>query len=203
MCDESREQIKHAIRHFRLPAYEEITDVGLYLDQTTRYINEYMFPLSEDMTITSSMISNYVKRQLVPNPVHKQYSRDQIATLIGITMTKNLLSLDNIYILTHNYKDYSARELYNCFRDELNKALSSTFGIEDQSTDTADTDDDILLIRTLTKAVANKIYLDVCFKAIASNGEVSLPPKKHRDSKKNKNGIDYSSVPVSDLDGPC
>ena len=54
MTDTIHDQVKQALHHFRLPRYDEITDVGLYLDQTTRYINEYMFPLSEDMAITSS-----------------------------------------------------------------------------------------------------------------------------------------------------
>ena len=73
MTDTIHDQVKQALHHFRLPRYDEITDVGLYLDQTTRYINEYMFPLSEDMAITSSMISNYVKIHLIPSPSSEFY----------------------------------------------------------------------------------------------------------------------------------
>ena len=42
---------------FSLPRYEEIPDIGLYLDQTAKYINSYLEPLG-DMNITPSLISN-------------------------------------------------------------------------------------------------------------------------------------------------
>ena len=46
-------------RDFHLPRYQEIPDVGLYLEQTAKYIDSYLSPL-EDISITGSMISNYV-----------------------------------------------------------------------------------------------------------------------------------------------
>ena len=46
-----------------LPLYENIPDVGLYLDQITKYINFY---LEKDNQLTGSMITNYVKLKIVP-----------------------------------------------------------------------------------------------------------------------------------------
>ena len=83
------------LRDFSLPTYREIPAVGLYLDQTSKYINEVLQELP-DCNITNSMISNYVKHHLITNPVKKQYSRDQIACLIFIAVTKNTLSLDEV-----------------------------------------------------------------------------------------------------------
>ena len=34
-----------AIRGFRLPAYDEIPDTGLYLEQAARYVSEALQPL--------------------------------------------------------------------------------------------------------------------------------------------------------------
>ncbi|MBR6725209.1 MAG: DUF1836 domain-containing protein, partial [Erysipelotrichaceae bacterium] len=48
---------------FNLPTYKEIPSVGLYLDQTSKYINEVLLDLPDAM-ITNSMISNYVKKHL-------------------------------------------------------------------------------------------------------------------------------------------
>lgn len=187
MTDTIHEQVKQALHHFRLPKYDEITDVGLYLDQTTRYINEYMFPLSEDMAITSSMISNYVKSHLILSPVHKHYSRDQIAALICITMMKTIMSMDNIYILMHmNGHSMSTPEAYELFRTELDHALLYVFGVsEELPTDSFQqkTSDYQLMIRNMTIAIAHKIYLDVCFLAIAKSGEVELPQKKQKKKK--------------------
>ena len=45
-------------RDFRMPRYDELPNVGLYLEQTVKYINECLSPLN--IPVTSSMISNYV-----------------------------------------------------------------------------------------------------------------------------------------------
>ena len=57
-------------QQFRLPGYQEIPNVGLYLEQTVKYLNEFLVPLGAE--ITPSMVSNYVKKGLVSNPVRKQ-----------------------------------------------------------------------------------------------------------------------------------
>ena len=78
------------LKEFRLPTYKEIPSVGLYLDQVSKYINDSLAVIPE-CTVTNSMISNYVKKKLVPNPVKKQYGRDQIAYLIFIALSKRVL----------------------------------------------------------------------------------------------------------------
>ena len=79
---ETKQQISQSIADFRLPRYNEIPNVGLYLEQATKYVCEYLAPLGE-YNLTPSMISNYVKKGLIANPVKKQYSREQIAYLFS------------------------------------------------------------------------------------------------------------------------
>ena len=93
MNQQINEKIAEAYRDFHLPRYQEIPDVGLYLVQAAKYINSSLMPLGDGM-LTGSMISNYVKKGLIGNPVKKQYSRDQIAYLIFIAICKSVLSLD-------------------------------------------------------------------------------------------------------------
>lgn len=50
--------------NFRLPRYKEIPDIGLYLEQTVSYINNVLSII--DISITSSMLSNYVKKGMLP-----------------------------------------------------------------------------------------------------------------------------------------
>ena len=83
------------ISEFRMPRYREIPDVGLYLDQTVKYMNRYLAPLG-CMEITTSMVSNYVKKGYISNPVRKQYSAEQIAYLLFIAVAKSALSMENI-----------------------------------------------------------------------------------------------------------
>lgn len=66
------------INHFHLPLYREIPNVGLYLEQTVKYINECLKPLG-CIKVTPSMISNYVKKGYVTSPLKKQYDATQIA----------------------------------------------------------------------------------------------------------------------------
>ena len=93
MKQEIKQQIGQSVQDFRLPRYQEIPDVGLYLEQATKYICRYLSPILET-PLTASMISNYVKRGLLSSPVRKQYSRDQVAYLFFIAVAKNVLSLD-------------------------------------------------------------------------------------------------------------
>ena len=83
------------ISEFRMPRYREIPDVGLYLDQTVKYMNRYLAPLG-CMEITTSMVSNYVKKGYIVSPVRKQYSAEQIAYLLFIAVAKSALSMENI-----------------------------------------------------------------------------------------------------------
>ena len=80
---------------FRMPAYNEIPNVGLYLEQTLKYIND-TFAQFRSIELTKSMISNYVKLGYLRRPVKKQYDREQIAALLFIALSKQVLSMENI-----------------------------------------------------------------------------------------------------------
>ena len=60
-------KLQNKIQNFDFPAYQEIPELGLYLDQTVQYINRYLH-LFPGMEITSSMISNYVKKGMNERP---------------------------------------------------------------------------------------------------------------------------------------
>ncbi len=118
------------IQNFRLPRYQEIPDVGLYLEQTAKYIDSYLRPL-EDISITGSMISNYVKKKIISNPVKKQYGRDQIACLIFIAVAKSVLSLDNIHMMFEIQRQtYDNETAYNYFCTEFEHILRHVFELD-------------------------------------------------------------------------
>ena len=90
--------LSRRLQDFHLPRYCELPNMGLYLEQTTRYINQCLAPLG-CLEVTGAMIRNYVKMDLVAHPVKKQYYADQIAHLISITVLKSALPLDHIHLL--------------------------------------------------------------------------------------------------------
>ena len=51
MKQELKQQIGQSVQGFRLPRYQEIPDVGLYLEQATKYINnDQLLVVSDEFT---------------------------------------------------------------------------------------------------------------------------------------------------------
>lgn len=167
-----KEKIGAEVGDFHLPRYCEIPDVGLYLEQTTKYISDSLAPLT-DAAVTGSMISNYVKRGLVANPVKKQYSREQIAYLIYIAVVKNVLSMDDIRLMVSIQKrTYAPQVAYDYFCVELENVLDYIFGRKD-SLDAvgAESTEEKVMLRSTIITVAHKIYLDKLFAALQKETE--------------------------------
>lgn len=162
-----REQIAFAVKDFSLPRYCEIPDVGLYLEQTTKYIADCLAPLT-DASITGSMISNYVKRGLVSNPVKKQYDREQIAYLIYIAVVKNVLCMDDIRLMIKiQRRTYTSQMAYDYFCSELENVLGYIFGNKSTLDTVGETNsDEKVMLRNTIMTVAHKIYLDKLFAQI-------------------------------------
>ena len=163
MDPKGKEAMTAAIRSFRLPRYEEIPNVGLYLEQTTTYLAEYLSPL-RDVTITASMISNYVKMGLVASPIKKRYSREQIAYLLFIAVIKTVLSMDDIRLfLELQRRTYDCPVAYEYFRSELENVLRYVFGIKDEVDNVGvDSTDEKIMLRNTIITVAHKVYVDQC-----------------------------------------
>ena len=173
MNQNQRDQIAASIEHFRLPLYHEIPDVGLYLEQTAKYISDYLAPL-QDTPVTGSMISNYVKKGLIPSPVRKQYNREQIAQLMFIAVAKMSMSMDDLYLmLTIQQQTYSSEIAYNYFCREFENVLACVFGRKSEmDVIGADTTDEKIMLRNMIIAVAHKVYLDKLFSVLrAGDGE--------------------------------
>ena len=110
---------------FQLPAYQEIPNVGLYLEQTLKYIND-TFSVFRSIELTKSMISNYVKLGYLRRPVKKQYDREQIAALLFIAVSKQVLSMDNIGKLFRMQVELgSMEESYTAFKADFDYLLDS------------------------------------------------------------------------------
>lgn len=156
------------LKDFRLPRYQEIPDVGFYLEQTTRYISQLLEPLGEG-AVTGSMISNYVKKGLVTNPVKKRYDREQIAYLIFIVLAKSVLSLDHLALFIQLQKrTYSAQKAYDYFCEELENVLAFVFGQKLVLDDVGEeSTDEKKMLRNTIIAVAHKIYLERSFAALS------------------------------------
>ena len=172
MTPEKKKLLAAAIQGFRMPRYQEIPTVGLYLEQTTKFIAQYLDPLEENC-LTGSMVANYVKRKLIVNPVKKQYSRDQIAYLFFIAVAKNVLSLDNLErFIRVQERTYSLEQAYNYFCEELENMLAYVFGLKGSPDAVGLTHtDEKMMLRSAIIAFSYKIYLDKYFHVNADEAE--------------------------------
>ncbi|MBR4081093.1 MAG: DUF1836 domain-containing protein [Clostridia bacterium] len=161
------EEIRQSVRGFHLPRYHEIPSVGLYLEQVTKYVAGCLAPLSED-EITGSMISNYVKRGLVSNPVKKQYSQEQIAYLIFIMCAKKVVCTDDIKLMVSIQREtYTPERAYNYFCCEFENLLEYVFGIKENiDVVGVDNTNEKIMLRNAIITAAHKIYLDKLFRAL-------------------------------------
>ncbi|MBQ8159294.1 MAG: DUF1836 domain-containing protein [Clostridia bacterium] len=162
------DDVRAAVKSFQLPAFQAIPDVGLFLDQTVRYINEYLYPLPDDALLTPSMITNYVKQGLIPKPEKKRYHRSQIALLICIALSKPFLSLRHIARLRKSIMESGdAGNAYEFFREELTHAMDHVFGTSQAPVPQIDAlDGTKSLVSSVTMMIAYKIFINLYCQAL-------------------------------------
>ena len=99
--------------------WEDLPDIGLYMDQVTGLLNRKLSPLTvgrDDTPLTPNMINNYVKSGHISRPRKKKYSREQLAALYMLCSLKKNLSITDaaalIYFLT---EQEGGEDAYNRF----------------------------------------------------------------------------------------
>lgn len=168
MKEITKQKVSQTVKDFHFPRYNEIPNVGLYLEQATKYVCEYLAPLGE-YTLTPSMISNYVKKGLIANPVKKQYGREQIAYLFFIAIAKSVLSLDALTgFIKIQQSSYTLPKAYDYFCEQFEELLRFTFELQDTMEVVGeDNTDEKRLLFTCIVAAVQKVYLEKCLEAIA------------------------------------
>ena len=115
----------------RLPRWNELPDIDLYMDQTVAFINSkvgiYVSHLG-GVPLTKSMVNNYVKAKVVNAPVNKKYDRLTIAMIIVVYILKSCFSTDDIRNLIQLGIAIPGNDItYDRFCDSLENALKSVF----------------------------------------------------------------------------
>ena len=96
------------------------------------------------------MVSNYVEKGVVDHPIRKKYTRDQIASLMYIAVSKTVLSIENIDTLFKMQREHcSAGTAYDIFCEELEASLSVVFGSKAAQPETVLNDERLLLRSTI------------------------------------------------------
>lgn len=169
MKEQTKRSLSASVRDFRLPRYREIPDVGLYLEQVSKFIDQTLSPLGWE-SLTGSMISNYVKKGLISSPVKKLYSRDQIGHLLFIALAKSVLSLEDLVsFIRLQERTYATEVAYDYFCLELENMLAYVFGLKDRVDAVGvESSDEKTMLRNCIIAICHKIYLEKYIHAVAA-----------------------------------
>lgn len=121
------------LNNYRLPAWEQLPDLGLYMEQVITLLRQYLdyLPpeLKEEEFITAAAINNYVRTKIMPEPVKKRYYRIHIAYLLVICTLKQGLSIALIQkLLPTGLSEEEVRVFYTRYAER--HALSAAFFVE-------------------------------------------------------------------------
>src|SRR5699024_5453768 len=101
----------------------------MYSEQVISYIEDVLisyFP--NTLSLSRSMINNYVRHGMLHKPKNKKYYREQIALLIIITVMKQILPLKSIKEGVRLQEEIMGNEeSYNEFMDILVDAIHDIF----------------------------------------------------------------------------
>lgn len=176
MENNMQKALTEACREFRLPRAKELPNMGLYLEQVTKYINQCLEPLG-CIEVTGSMIRNYVKMGLVQNPVKKQYYATHIQHLIPIIILKSVLSMEDIgKMFARQITVYSDEVAYDYFCNDLENKLSHRFGLKEEADRLGHTQtNEKVMLECAIEAVTHIIYLNACFRWMDENAACTPP----------------------------
>ena len=122
------------IRRYRPLSWDLIPDLGLYMDQVGTFITRMYEPLYGEAVysyLSPSMINNYVKAALIPRPVGKKYSREQIALLTMIVALKQVASMEDIRIMITPPDGMTLEKLYTLFCARQHSVISALVDVEE------------------------------------------------------------------------
>lgn len=117
-----------AVAGFSLPSWENIPDIGLYMDQVIVLLSHYLGLISpsvdkesdqsgeesDEKIFSASAINNYVRLKIMPAPIKRKYYRVHIAYLIIIFTLKQAVSINIVKeMLQSEMPEESVQELYS------------------------------------------------------------------------------------------
>lgn len=170
------------LSQFKLPDWDELPDLYLYMDQVVTYLERELkeFKTDDETIITPWMINNYVKGGLIPIPDKKKYSKEHLGYMIAICMIKHILSINDIKQLLDFKKQMNddPKTLYDFIRNsqisiikeitkDTDKYLDPIIENKDYSEDTTQ----------LLYDYATKLALEASMKKIISNRILNLIAK--------------------------
>ncbi len=193
--DNIKKSLEHwlnELNHFSFKNYEELPDIELYMDQVVTFLEKQLgiFQTSSlDKQITSSMINNYVKGEVVSAPIAKKYNREHLATIEEVITLKQVLTIAEVkQILDERYKSSIEKgDIFNSFNKSNNEKIATTIEEAFKHLNNIDDNDTKALIElALDFALSANAYINVA-KRILFLTRVFEQNNKVKESKEKEN----------------
>ena len=170
------------------PSFEELPDLGLYMDQVTGYLNRYLkdfSPTGEEMPLTPSMINNYVKNGHIDRPVQKKYGREQLAALYMLCSLKSNLSIpDAAALICFLSEGEGACGAYDGFVSaQKTVAAEVAATVAELSDDPSDAEVTALAHVLIQRACAERLAAEALIAYLSEKNEARLARQREQEEK--------------------
>lgn len=179
---------------FKLIDYNKLPDIELYMDQILTLIQRQLgiFTYSSfDKLLTSSMVNNYVKGNVIPAPISKKYNREHLALLEEVCTLKQVLSIAEIkQIIDSTYNNGNNSDVFTAFQTKFDKANNEAINVAKDKLNDIDSNNtntlnelalELSLIANAYISIAKRIlYYTKHYENILNEDE------EHKDKKKKK-----------------
>ena len=118
-------KIKKLLEHDRPESWDTLPDIELYMDQVVSYLPRQSVG-GKVPSMTSAMINNYVKDDLLPRACGKRYHKEHLIYLTAIGLLKNVLTVRDMKLLLNSeVQTGEEAAFYEKFLRGIDQAFSS------------------------------------------------------------------------------
>ena len=121
---EEIKRIKELMETDRPNGWDALPDIDLYMDQVVSYLPRQTVG-GNVPSMTSAMINNYVKDELLPRACGKRYHKEHLVYLTVIGLLKNVLTVKDMkLLLDHEIHQGEEEAFYTEFLSKVDGAFS-------------------------------------------------------------------------------
>ncbi|MEG1491112.1 MAG: DUF1836 domain-containing protein [Oscillospiraceae bacterium] len=178
---DNTEKFSELLAQLSFPHYDGFPDIELYMDQVLDFLSRSRTTLRDDDRLSSAMVNNYIKAEILPRAKGKKYSREHLVHLAVILRLKQVLSVrDTGALIKIAKREKTDKEFYDGFLEMIeNSAMEICKKVlcsEDELADTA--------MRLAVESYLSKICCEYIIDSIAEREPEKLdsppPPGKQK-----------------------
>lgn len=164
MTDDNKKALVPSIEGFKMPTFDQIPNVGLFIWAGNDVFERISWTFGRN-SIDEFDDQQLRQKHLIESPIKKQYSREQLAYLFFIAISKTVLPLADLKVLVEiQRKTYTTRRAYEYFTEELDNALKYVFGTQETLKKIGrDKTEEKRMLDNIIMTAAHKIYLEKYF----------------------------------------